>query len=69
MDTRDVTVTVTDVDDVVTVEDPLLEEFDGNGNMMIDKDEVIQAINDYLDSVEGVTKQDVIDVINLYLDS
>ena len=69
MDTQDVTVTVTDVDEMVTVEDPLLAEFDDNDNMMIDKDEVIQAINDYFDNVEGVTKQVVIDVINRYLDS
>ena len=68
MDTQDVTVRVMDVDEAI-VGDALLAEFDGNDNMMIDKDEVIQAINDYLDSVEGVTKQDVIDVINRYLDS
>ena len=30
---------------------------------------MIQAIDDYLDKVESVTKKDVIDVINLYLDS
>ena len=68
MDTQEVTVTVTDVDEA-TVGDTLLARFDADKSEMIEKDEVIQAINDYLDSVEGVSKKDVIDVINLYLDS
>ena len=68
MDTQDVTVRVMDVDEAI-VGDTLLDRFDADKSEMIEKDEVIQAINDYLDSVEGVSKKDVIDVINLYLDS
>ena len=68
---RDVTVTVTDVDDEPVTPEPgtLLERYDADKSGTIDKGEVIEAINDYLDSVEGVSKKDVIDVINLYLDS
>ncbi len=68
MNTRDVAVTVTDVDDVVTG-DPLVDRFDDNGNGMIDKEEVYKAIDDYLDSVAGISKKDVFDVIDHYLDS
>ena len=65
---RDVTVRVTEVEEA-TVGDTLLDRYDEDKSGMIEKDEVIQAIDDYLDSVVGLTKQDVIDVINLYLDS
>ena len=72
MSTRDVTVTVTDVDEMVTGE-TLLDKFDGNSsgiiNGMIEKEEVIRAIDDYLDGVAGITKIDVIDLIDFYLDS
>ena len=68
MNTRDVTVRVTDVDEMVTG-DPLVDRFDDNGNGMIDKEEVIKAIVDYLDEVPGITKIDVIDLIDFYLDS
>ena len=40
--------------------------YDSNGNNMIEKDEVISAINDYLFG-GGITKEDVIYIINLYL--
>ena len=65
MNTRDVTVRVTDVDEMVTG-DPLVDRFDDNGNGMIDKEEVIKAIVDYLDEVPGITKIDVIDLIDFY---
>ena len=65
-DSIDVTITVTNEDDT------LLERFDTDVDGVsgeIDKSEVIMAINDYFNNIEGVTKKDVIDVINLYLDS
>ena len=73
-----VTIMVTDVDDVVITPDPnadLIARYDavangGNGNGMIDKAEVIAAINDYLfppGGVEVITKAEVIRLINLYL--
>ena len=49
--------------------DPLIARYDANGNNMIDKAEVIAAINDYLfgDADEAISKSDVIKLINLYL--
>ena len=74
MATRNVVVTVTDVEDTTTpvIGGTLLDRFDTDPDGVsgeIDKSEVIMAINDYLDDIGGVTKKDVIDVINLYLDS
>ena len=53
----------------VSTGDPLVVEYDTNPrNDMIDRAEVISAINDYLDN--GVpSRADVIRLINLYLDS
>ena len=48
---------------------PLVTKFDYNGNGQIDKSDVVDAINAYLDEVEGISKTDVIDLINYYLDS
>ena len=49
--------------------DSLVDRYDTNGNKMIDKDEVINAINDYLfgDADEAISKAEVIRLINLYL--
>ena len=49
--------------------DSLIDRYDTNGNKMIDKDEVINAINDYLfgDADEAISKAEVIRLINLYL--
>ena len=47
---------------------PLVTKFDYNGNGQIDKSDVVDAINAYLDEVEGISKTDVIDLINYYLD-
>ena len=41
--------------------------YDANGNGLIEKSEVIQAINDYLFGGGGITKADVIRLINVYL--
>ncbi len=50
-----------------TAEDPLIDRYDANNNGTIEKSEVIQAINDYLDG-GGISKTDVIKLINIYLD-
>ena len=63
-----ITVTIT-VTDVVNEEMTLLQRYDENRNGEIDKPEVIEAINDYLDDPTITTKAEVIEVINLYLDS
>ena len=56
-------------DHAVTDVDPLFARYDANGNDMIDKAEVIQAINDYLfgEGDEAISKAEVIELINLYL--
>ena len=41
--------------------------YDANGNGLIEKSEVIQAINDYLFGGAGITKGEVIRLINAYL--
>ena len=50
-------------------DDALLDRYDTNNNDQIDKDEVIEAINDYLFGVgdEQLTKEQVIEIIDLYL--
>ena len=47
----------------------LVGRYDDNGDNMIDKAEVINAINDYLfgEGDEAISKADVIELINLYL--
>ena len=66
---KDVTVTVTDVEEQGTG-DALVDRYDANTNGAIEKGEVIAAINDYLDDgANAPTKPDVIRLINLYLDS
>ena len=50
------------------LEQGLEDRYDGNNNGIIGKSEVIAAINDYLDGVEGITRTGVIGLINLYLD-
>ena len=66
-DTHDVTIRVTDVDEMVVVPvDSLLDTYDTNRNGEYDKDEVIAAIRDYLD--EGApSKAQIIEIIKLYL--
>ena len=56
-------------DHAVTDGDSLVGRYDANGNGMIDKPEVIQAINDYLFSEgdEAISKAEVIKLINIYL--
>ena len=48
--------------------DPLVARYDDNSNGTIERNEVITAINDYLDGEAGITRAGVIRLINLYLD-
>ena len=61
-----VTVRVTPVDDAVPSD--LMDRYDTNNNDKIDRSEVIDGINDYLDNT-GTTRAEVIELINLYLDA
>ena len=57
------------VSDSMTAVDPLIVRYDANRNGLIEKNEVIKAITDYLFG-EGnpvISKSDVIKLINLYL--
>ena len=47
--------------------DPLVVRYDTNNNGVIDRSEVIAAINDYLTGLGSITRSDVIRLINLYL--
>ena len=60
-----VTITVTDVDEEMT----LLERYDADGSGMIEKEEVLKGINDYLFGVgdEAISKSEALRLINLYL--
>ena len=53
----------------VAAGDPLIVRYDANGNRMIEKNEVINAINDYLfgEGDEAISKAEVIKLITLYL--
>ena len=53
----------------VTAADTLLDRYDANDNDMIDKPEVLKAINDYLfgEGDEAISKPEVLRLINLYL--
>ncbi len=52
----------------VAFAEDLVARYDANDNGAIDRNEVIRAINDYLDGAEGITRAGVIRLINLYLD-
>ena len=62
-------VMVTNVDEMGSGEDPLVDRYDANDNDMIDKPEVLKAINDYLfgEGDEAISKPEVLRLINLYL--
>ena len=71
-----VTVTATDEEGesamiyvtIMVTNEGLDTPYDGNDNGMIDRDEVLNAIDDYLDAGEGApTRDDVLDLIDLYL--
>ena len=67
-DSIDVTINVTDVDETQPTFDAL-DQYDADDSGAIEKEEVIQAINDYLFGVgaDAISKDDVIETINLYL--
>ena len=69
MDTHDVTVTVTDVDEDGAPGGSLLDRYDDNDNDRIDRSEVLDGINDYLFGTEGqaISKAEVLDLIRMYL--
>ena len=69
MDTHDVTITVTGMDESVVQPGQTLEERYDTDNNGLDKDEVIAAINDYLfgEGDVAITKDQAIEIINLYL--
>ncbi len=51
----------------VAVTDPLIVRYDANNNWKIDRNEVVNAINDYLFGDGEITRADVVRLINLYL--
>ena len=53
----------------VAAGDPLIVRYDANGNRMIEKSEVLAAIEDYLfgEGDEAISKSDVLRLIELYL--
>ena len=53
----------------VTVMDPLIVRYDANENGLIERNEVIKAITDYIfgEGDPAISKSDVIKLINLYL--
>ena len=66
MDTRDVRVTVTDVDDTPEGPESLRDRYDTNDNGKIDREEVIEAIKAYFANVTEEARNEVIEVIKLY---
>ena len=64
-----VTITITDVDETQPADFDPLAEYDADNSGQLEKNEVIQAINDYLFGVgaDAISKEDVIETINLYL--
>ena len=63
------TMMVTAVDETQPADFDPLAKYDADKSGGIEKDEVIQAINDYLFGVgaDAISKDDVIETINLYL--
>ena len=69
MDTYEVTVTVTDEDEMVVVVpgDSLLDTYDTNGNGEYDRPEVIAAIREFLRGDTQITRAQVIEIIRTFL--
>ena len=67
--TKTYTITVTRAEASASTDATLLDRYDTNNNDQIDKDEVIEAINDYLFGTgdDQITKAEVIEIIGLYL--
>ena len=64
-----ITITVTDVDEMRPADFDPLAEYDADKSGAIEKDEVIQAIKDYLfgEGADAISKDDAIETIKLYL--
>ena len=66
-DTITVTITVTDVDEMV-VGDTLVARYDADNSGMIERPEVLKAINDHLfEGDEVITRPEVLRLINIHL--
>ena len=67
--TVNVAIAVTDVVDEMVTGDDLVDRYDADKSGMIEKSEVLKAINDYLfgEGDEAISKTDVLRLINLYL--
>ena len=65
MDTQDVTVTVTDVEEDMVVGQTPLQRYDENDNGRIDKEELVEAIFDY-NVNETLEKAQLVDLIFSY---
>ena len=63
---RDVTVRVTDVDEMEPQPGTVLERYDDNGNRRIDQAEVEDALYDYFFGQPRLSQEDVEDVLYLY---
>ena len=66
MASRDVMVTVTDVDEATPMD--LLTSYDANNNGEIDLDEVFTAIDDYFDYDDRLTLEEVFEIVDLYFE-
>ena len=55
---------VTDVDEVVALKD----RYDANDNGKIDRDEVLNAIDDFFDPDVSITREQVLDLIDLFFE-
>ena len=70
MDTHDVMVTVTNVEEMGEVDgETLLDRYDANENNEIDLDEVFTAIDDYFDYNDRLTLDEVFEIVDLYFES
>ena len=64
----DVTVTVTDVDDTGSTDTDLLGRYDDNKNGKIDRDEVLDGIEDFFDPDVEISRDEVLDLIELFFE-
>ena len=65
-DTHDVMVTVTDVDEEAIAGDPLLDEYDPNGDGTIEKADMRRAVADFFGSSPTLVKADMRRLVSIY---
>ena len=63
------TVTVTDVDEEVIAGDPLLDEYDPDGDGTIDKADMRRAVADFFGSSPTLVKADMRRLVSIYFSS